>query len=105
MPEQKFDPKVAKTALERGTSTIKGRICSFSNGQVYWGTNVRVALYPMTPYFEEWYQLREAKEDKNTSVRMSAEVVKYRVETDSNSKAEFQFTEMRPGKYFRVYGS
>lgn len=101
-PAQKFDAQLAKKALERGTSTIKGAVCSWSNGQVYWGTNVKVTLYPMTPYFEEWYNLREAKEDKNTAVLVSEEAVKYRIDTQTNGRAEFQFTEMKPGKYYIV---
>ncbi len=98
-PSQEFDPQLAKTALERGTSTIKGQACSFYNHMVL-KTNVKVALFPWTPYLEEWYNLRETKTDKNTQVRASDEAFKYRIATETNAKAEFQFTELKPGKYY-----
>ena len=99
-PEITFDEKAAKSALGRGTSTISGEACAFKDGRFYIAKNIKVSLFPVTPYFEEWYKLRKKKEGKNTAVYMSAEAYKNRIDTQTNADGKFQFTDMKPGKYF-----
>lgn len=105
-PAQTFDAAAAKKALDKGSATIKGKVCTWKStglldtGQVFAAPNVKVSLFPMTAYFEEWYKLREEKEGKNTQVVMSPEAYKYRVDTETNEKSEYQFTDMKPGKYY-----
>lgn len=99
-PDQKFDASQAKAALARGTSVIKGQVCSFSNGKFHLAENTRITLFPMTPYFEAWYKLKEEKEDKNTEVRLAPVALEHRIDSRTNIKGEFQFTEMKPGRYF-----
>lgn len=99
-PDQKFDAPQAKAALARGTSMIKGQVCSFSNGKFHLAENTPITLFPMTPYFEAWYKLKEDKEDKNTIVRLDMIALEHRIDSRTNSRGEFQFTEMKPGRYF-----
>ncbi|NJM52464.1 MAG: hypothetical protein HC846_03145, partial [Blastocatellia bacterium] len=107
-PPVEFDANLAANALQQGNSTMIGRACaSVKNG--LWGlggterfkaTNVRVVLYPATPYLEKWYQLREKKEDKKTGVFINREAQRYAMITQTNSNGEFVFSRLKPGKYF-----
>lgn len=115
-PEMKFDSVQARNALARGTSTIKG--VAFTKpktgfgykaplaGRIY-ANKMKVILYPVTPYFEEWYKLRKDKENykskdykKRVYVYLSDAAYRYRLEAITNSQGEFTFPDMRPGKYF-----
>lgn len=107
-PWAEFDPVAAANALQQGNSTIVGRACaSVKNG--LWGlggtdrfkaVNVRVVLYPATPYMEKWYELREKKEDKKTGVFINREAQRYAMMTQTNGNGEFVFSRLKPGKYF-----
>ena len=99
-PKKKIDISAARNALARGTGSIRGKACVVVNKQRLRPQNVSVILFPVTPYFEEWHQLREKKADKKTAVYMSPEAYAMRIDTKTNNKGEFQFTEMKPGKYF-----
>ncbi|MBV8251311.1 MAG: tetratricopeptide repeat protein [Chitinophaga sp.] len=99
-PEGTFDPKLAAAALQRGTSTIMGRACTKIDGLIFSAKNVKVVLFPETPYLDEWYALREKKEGKNTSVYMSDEANKYCVVAYSGDDGRFVFEGLKPGKYF-----
>lgn len=107
-PPAEFDANLAANAFQQGNSTLIGRACaSVKNG--LWGlggterfkaTNVRVVLFPATPYLEKWYQLREKKEDKKTGVFINREAQRYAMMTQTNSNGEFVFSRLKPGKYF-----
>ena len=99
-PKAAFDAAQAKTALAKGSSNIKGRACTIKDGLIFNAANVRISLFPVTPYFEEWYKLRKKEEDRNTAVYMSDEAGKYRIDVVTDSEGRFQFTEMKTGKYF-----
>jgi hypothetical protein len=104
-PKQSFDSLAAKGMLVYGNVTIKGVIYKKTNkmavvgGKTY-GSFVTVTLYPVTPYFMEWYEMREKYENKRTNVYISNEAFKYRIEIASDAYGRFQFEKMRPGKYF-----
>ncbi len=107
-PSAEFDPALAKNALQQGTSTLIGRACAYvQNGM--WGlggserfdaSNVRVALFPVTPYLDTWHELREKKEDKKTGIFINREAQKHALVTQTNGKGEFVFSRLKPGKYF-----
>jgi tetratricopeptide (TPR) repeat protein len=99
-PEAEFDAKLAKSMLERGTGTLRGRACSKVDGGIYYASGVKVVLYPVTPYLEAWYELREKKEGKRTGVYMSREASRYRMEVTTDYQGNFQFQGLKPGKYF-----
>ncbi|MBN9297469.1 MAG: hypothetical protein J0I41_10680 [Filimonas sp.] len=106
-PQSSFDSVAAKNALTYGTGSISGVVfkrVAKQKGSIYttklWGKNVKVILFPVTPYFQEWYDLRKKKEGKLTRVYMSDAAVRFRVETFSDDYGRFTFEKMRPGKYF-----
>lgn len=107
-PMAEFDTKLAANALKEGSSTIIGKACAYKKEglvQVFGrkrfdAANVTVNLYPVTPYLEKWYQLREKKENKKTAVFANRESAKYTLNTKTNGKGEFVFSRIKPGKYF-----
>lgn len=99
-PQAEFDANLAANALQPGTSTLIGRACAYYNGLKFDANYVRVMLYPVTPYFEKWYQLREKKEDKSTNVFINREASKYAISTQTNGDGKFVFSRLKPGKYF-----
>lgn len=99
-PSGNFDANLAKAALQRGSSTIKGRACTRTDGMIFDASGVTVVLYPVTPYLEEWYELRDKKEGKKTSVFMSREAVKFCITTKCDRDGRFVFEGLKPGRYF-----
>jgi hypothetical protein len=104
-PSQKFDSLEAKKMLTYGNATIKGVVFKKTNklaivgGKTY-GSRITISLYPVTPYFMEWYELRKEKEGKRTRVYLSEEAAKYRLDVTTDEYGRFVFERMRPGKYF-----
>ena len=100
-PDVAFDTNNAKASLQKGNSTIEGRICyyyDFMPDRVFWGQNAPVSLYPVTPHLMNWYELRD-KQPK-ADMRISPEAAKMRIDVTSAENGKFAFKEMRPGKYF-----
>jgi len=98
-PKEKFDKNAAVAALQKGNSTIQGKACVYNNANrwIYWGP-YPVWLYPVTPYFEAWYTLRESS--PFSTAYMDPEAIKVRLETIANKDGEYAFHNLRPGKYF-----
>ncbi|WP_231465068.1 MULTISPECIES: tetratricopeptide repeat protein [unclassified Pedobacter] len=99
-PKGTFDAALAQSALSRGLSKIEGRACSKIDGRIFTAAGTRVVLFPVTPYLEEWYELREKKEGKKLSVYMSKEANKYAIEAFTDRNGDFAFDGLKPGKYF-----
>jgi hypothetical protein len=109
-PEYSFDERSHKAALIKGTATIRGVLFTKQKQGMLgnkgllapkiYGQGVRVTLFPATPYFMAWYNLRQKKENKRTVVYMSEQAFKYRIEATTDEYGRFTFEEMRPGKYF-----
>ncbi|MET4140970.1 tetratricopeptide repeat protein [Pedobacter sp. UYP1] len=99
-PQGSFDAVLAKSALSRGLSRIEGRACSKVDGLIFKAGGAKVMLYPVTPYLEEWYALRDKKEGKKISVYMSKEANKYAIEAIADEQGRFSFEGLKPGKYF-----
>lgn len=108
-PEFAFDSLTAREQLKRGKGTIQG--IAFTKAKNSFGvkplladriyaTNTRIVLFPVTPYFEAWRELRRKKESKKTYVYMSNEAYRFRLETMTDNYGNFTFTEMKPGRYF-----
>lgn len=103
-PEAVFDSIQAKKALALGKGKITG--VAFTKAaplapRIY-ANNMKIMLFPVTPYFEAWYKLRNSKENlkKRRYVYMSDAAFRYRLEAISNSAGKFTFPDMKPGKYF-----
>ena len=99
-PASRFDASKAKFIFEKGGASISGRACSNKEGQVYYAKWISITLYPVTPYLEEWIDLRKKNKNKNTSVFMTQEASKYAVLIQSNENGEFTFEGLAPGKYY-----
>ncbi|NTE00373.1 hypothetical protein G6M26_30690 [Agrobacterium tumefaciens] len=102
-PESIFDKNLAKDMLALGTSTIEGVASTkqYSDSKKQFAPEgTLVTLYPLTPYFEEFLKLRRRKENKKTSVYISDEAYKYRLETKTDANGRFKLEKLKPGKYY-----
>jgi tetratricopeptide (TPR) repeat protein len=98
-PAMEFDSAQSQLALEPGNSTIVGKAASKKGGYRFDAAGVQVLLYPMTPYLESWYKLRENKENKETSVFMCGAASAAVRTTTTDAEGNFAFTNVKPGKY------
>ena len=110
-PKVAFDSLQAKKMLAKGNAVIKGVAYTKPKTKLGYSAplaprilanKMTVVLLPVTPYMEEWHQLRKDKENikKRRFVYLSKEAYKYRLEAITNSDGEFTFPDMQPGKYF-----
>lgn len=106
-PQYPFDSAEAKRALTYGEVNITGVVYTKAKndygirmGKPIYGNNLMITLFPVTPYFNEWYAMRKQKENKRTRVFMSDTAFHYRLTTQSDEYGRFKFEKMRPGKYF-----
>jgi hypothetical protein len=108
LPSVPFDLDAALAQLGPGTATIKGTIdarvrdskkIQISNlaPKLKASPNVLVTLFPVTPYFEEYLKLRK-KHD--AMARLSPEAFSCRIVTWTHEGGAFEFTGLKPGKYF-----
>ena len=111
-PTATFDKAAAQQAIEPGSSTIKGTACSlrsdanqdsaiWKTGHVIILANMRkVYLYPDTPYLEQAVELMHKASKGRYSVDFSREAQSVRLEGSTNEDGQFQFSKLKPGKYF-----
>lgn len=116
-PKTIFDAENAKKMMAFGKSTINGtavaRDYNAPNGlNNMLGVRVvgkkRIApagtvvvLFPVTRYFEEYYQLKNRyKKSKKYVAVLGKEAFSYRLETKTDKNGRFSFTKMKPGKYY-----
>ncbi|MEO8254077.1 MAG: carboxypeptidase-like regulatory domain-containing protein [Flavobacterium sp.] len=110
MPKSPFDSTTAKKALAKGKGTIKGVAFirpnnnigfNIKTGKKVLANKIKVTLFPMTPYFQEFLSLKKKENRKKLKFAfLSNEAVKYRLEAITNSSGEFSFPEMKPGRYY-----
>lgn len=111
MPKIAFDTKATKNALVKGKGTIKGVAFirpenssigfNIKTGKKLYASKIKISLYPLTPYFQEFLNLKKKENRKKLKFAfLSNEAVKYRLEAITNSSGEFTFSEMKPGKYY-----
>ncbi|HMP92280.1 MAG TPA: hypothetical protein PKD90_05370 [Phnomibacter sp.] len=110
-PAVAFDSLQAKTALALGKGKITGVAFTKTRTQFGYkaplGSKIKaykmlVMLFPVTPYLQEFLDLRDKKENlkKQVYVYMSNDAYRYRLEAITNSEGEFTFPDMKPGRYF-----
>ncbi|ROI01399.1 hypothetical protein EGI16_17930 [Chryseobacterium sp. G0240] len=109
-PQVFFDKKLARDMLGFGNSTIEGVASTKQKnnwgikpllGQKHYAPKGTVVmLFPVTPYFEEFYNMRKKYENKKTTVYMSEEAFKYRVEALTDDHGRFKFEKLKPGRYY-----
>ncbi|MCP1373264.1 hypothetical protein [Dyella lutea] len=100
-PGVPFDLASAKAALEPGHSIIRGQVCGAWRGNLVLGTQP-VALYPATTYLEQLVALAKKAKPGRDRVLMDPEMASVRMVAKPNDNGEFQFSQMKPGKYYLV---
>ncbi|MGY1458201.1 hypothetical protein ACW5F0_06065 [Luteimonas sp. A534] len=98
-PGIRFDKAAALHALEPGNSTIQGTACWTGTRTGTRASNVPILLLPVTPYLEELVRLRK-KARRGEAVLQSEELLKTSIATFANDKGRFQFTDLKPGRYY-----
>lgn len=110
-PSLEFNSEAAKNALEEGNSEIEGFV--FTINKAYLGATpiltdnkmmkgVKVFLYPVTPYFDKWYDMKKDKKNKNVHVLMSEEALQNCLISITDHEGRFEFKNLKPGKYYLV---
>ena len=108
-PDVKFDSREADDMLQKGTSSIKGVLFTKEKtrlgikplfGVKIFGANLDVTLFPVTTYFENWYELRRTKENKRTYMYMSDDAFAKKIVVKTDDYGRFLFEKLKPGKYF-----
>lgn len=109
-PQAFFDKKLAQQMIGFGNSSIEGVASTKQKnnfgikpllGEKHYATKGTVVmLFPVTPYFEDFYSMRRKYENKKTTVYMSEEAFKYRIEALTDDRGRFKFEKLKPGKYY-----
>ncbi|RXK81494.1 hypothetical protein ESB13_21260 [Filimonas effusa] len=108
MAKTPFDTSYARAALAKGTGTIKGVAFQRTKngygmkvGKPIYARNSKILLFPVTPYFLEFLELKKKENPKKLKFAyLSKEAWFFRLEAISNSAGEFTFPDMKPGKYY-----
>lgn len=109
-PQQPFDVKQAADMLNTGTAQIKGSafydtrppINILSKGDIiYARPGVVVTLYPVTPYLEEYFDLKKKDKPGKRIAAISREANSFRILTKVyTATGDFAFFGLKPGKYY-----
>jgi hypothetical protein len=108
-PKTEFDVKLAAEMLNEGKSGIKGvayyegrtLIGIKSEATVYARVGAIISLYPVTPYLEEYLQLKQKNKAGKQIATINPLAASFRIETKILSeKGEFVITGLKPGKYY-----
>jgi len=112
-PQAFFDKKMAREMLSFGNSTIEGVASTKQKGKFgikpllgekhYAPKGTVVMLFPVTPYFDEFYSMRRKYENRKTTVYMSEDAFKYKLEALTDDYGRFKFEKLKPGKYLIRY--
>lgn len=111
-PKTPFDEAATKSALEKGTCTIKGVAFTrpptsfgFKAGKKILANKITIYLRPMTPYWEEYLELLNQEDPKKLRFAyVSAECYDLKLTCVTNSSGEFVFPNLKPGRYY-IYGT
>ena len=98
-PSVPFDLNAAKASLEPGRSIIRGQVCGAWRGNLVLGTRP-VLLYPASAYLEQLVTLAKKAKPGKDQVLTDPDMVFARMEAKPNENGEFQFSKMKPGRYF-----
>lgn len=101
-PKSKFEAAAARDALKPGSSSIRGQACGGVKGAMAYASSV--ALYPATPYLEELLRLEKAAKPGRDQVTPDPDALKIRMVAKADSEGRFQFSKMKPGRYYLTAG-
>jgi hypothetical protein len=109
LPKTPFDLEMAMKMLNTGNSEIKG-VAFYENrrgligpkvGSIYARSGTVVTLYPITPYFAEFLELRKKDKKDKRMAAISTDVNSFRILSKVYSaQGDFVFKGLAPGKYY-----
>lgn len=108
-PKREFDIKLATEMLNEGSAEIRGiayyeqrTAIGIKVGEtMYTRIGTIVSLYPLTPYLEEYLELKKRNKEGKRLATITPLASSYRIESKIYSiKGEFVFNGLRPGKYY-----
>lgn len=108
-PKREFDVKLATEMLNEGSAEIRGTayyeqrtaIGIKAGETMYTRIGTIVSLYPLTPYLEEYLELKKRNKEGKRLATITPLASSYRIESKIYSlKGEFVFNGLRPGKYY-----
>jgi hypothetical protein len=110
-PQTPFDFKVAAEMINAGNSQIKGKAFFETKAGIlirreiepntYAKPGAVVTLYPITPYFQEFLDLRKKDKKDKQMAAISKEANSFRVLTKVVTvQGDFIFVGLKPGRYF-----
>ncbi|PWS33207.1 peptidase associated/transthyretin-like domain-containing protein [Pedobacter paludis] len=104
-PNQKFDSSAAKDALAKGTATLTG-ILGQDKPSGLGESFKKIYLFPATPYFKEWYDLKkkgaQVKKGKIKIAAIDSTAARYSYWCQTNIEGKFTFPNLKPGKYIML---
>ena len=114
-PKQPFDLEATQAAVVRGKSSITGVLYSrttdtgadapllYAGAKPFPAANLRIYLYPMTPYMEEYHSLmkkyRFYKGKQKIDLVLDDRAYDYRFYTDTDKYGRFSFPNIKAGRY------
>ncbi|HUA80189.1 MAG TPA: hypothetical protein VL997_07450 [Dyella sp.] len=104
-PSEVFDEASAKAALQPGHSTITGTACvrhtsHGEGGALALASNQKILLFPDSPYLEDFVKLVHGAKQGRDKVDADPRFMAATMTATTNSKGQFQFAQMKPGKYY-----
>ncbi|WP_162903429.1 hypothetical protein [Taibaiella koreensis] len=103
-PTQPFDSIAAKNALAPGPATVNGVLYSKTKGVEFGDGFKTIYLFPNTPYFREWYDMKkkgvQVKKGMIKVPSMDSTAHRYSYWCLANVEGKFGFPNLKPGKYF-----
>ncbi|TWI85748.1 hypothetical protein IQ13_0916 [Lacibacter cauensis] len=108
-PSTTFEDSVASRMLNGGKAVLKGMVYYEgrtligikSETTVYAPVGSIVALYPLTPYIEDYLRLKKRNKEGKRLAAISRQAASYRIESKVFSdKGEFMIPGLKPGKYY-----
>lgn len=109
-PQTPFDFKLATDMINDGSSQINGKAFFETRAglirreiepKTYAKPGNVVSLYPITPYFQEFLELRKKDKKDKQMAAISREANSFRVLTKVlTDKGDFLFVGLKPGKYY-----
>lgn len=101
-PGTSFDLAATKSALEPGNSIIAGQACGGYKGTLVLASHKKVYIYPASPYWEELVKLQHRAKPGKERVMPDPAALTTRMEATTDDKGRFQFSRMKPGRYYLV---
>ena len=101
-PTTAFNEAETAKLMEPGTATIRGVGVIKKKGKDHFnGKGGQIILFPVTPYFTEFLELKKKYRGSKKEATMSNDAFTYRVQGRYiDDQGHFEFVDIKPGKYY-----